>query len=173
MRQAPVQSNGSACSNWSSTGLVAKGVDRADRRYVPGHDLTGSGFGAGRVDQLRIFPRHARRSVRASALASTLPTISVPQWARSGAISKLIRARSARRQAGISYTVSSNHADRVPASLLLGATAPLIVPCSCKEAPPRLRSGTATCSRSRACRPKTPTTSSIPPTATPGLIPTR
>src|SRR6516164_2619307 len=42
--------------------LVAKGIDRADCRFAPGHDLTGSGLGAGRVDQLRIFPGQACRS---------------------------------------------------------------------------------------------------------------
>ena len=39
--------------------LEAEGVDGADRRFAPRHDLSGSGFGTGWVHQLWILPRHA------------------------------------------------------------------------------------------------------------------
>ena len=42
--------------------LVAEGIDGADRRFPPGHDLSGSGLGAGQVDQLWILSRRARQS---------------------------------------------------------------------------------------------------------------
>src|SRR5262249_29024950 len=41
--------------------LEAERIDRTDRRLAPGHDLPGTGLGAGRVHELRIFSRQAGR----------------------------------------------------------------------------------------------------------------
>src|SRR5262249_35158945 len=41
--------------------LEAERIDRTDRRLAPGHDLAGTRLGAGRVHELRILSRQARR----------------------------------------------------------------------------------------------------------------
>src|SRR5262249_42529996 len=42
--------------------LIAERVDGTDDRFAPGHELSGSGLGARRVHQLRIFSRQTRRA---------------------------------------------------------------------------------------------------------------
>ena len=52
-----------ACSSSSSTGICSRTRPRTDRRLAPGHELRAwSGLAAGRVHELRVFPRQARRS---------------------------------------------------------------------------------------------------------------
>src|SRR6516165_6311984 len=42
--------------------FVAECIDGTDRRFAPGHELSGSGLGTRRVHQLRIFSRQAGRA---------------------------------------------------------------------------------------------------------------
>ena len=44
--------------------LVAERIDGTDRRFAPSHELSGSGLGARRVHELRIFSRQARRAAQ-------------------------------------------------------------------------------------------------------------
>jgi hypothetical protein len=68
--------------------LEAVSVDRQDRRLAPGYKLrSGAGFAARRLISCGYFPGGLVGPMIALAQALTLPTISTPQWPRSGAIS--------------------------------------------------------------------------------------
>ena len=60
--RGPAHSNGLLARICHPVKLEAERIDGTDRRFAPGHELPGSGLGARRVHELRIFSRHTRRA---------------------------------------------------------------------------------------------------------------
>jgi hypothetical protein len=106
-RHEPVQSNGMCLLelvvhwNWKPKASTEQTVDLPHVTICPGPVSEPGGF-----ISCGYFPGTLVGPVKALVQAFTLPAISVPQCARSGAISKVIRARSTPRTGVVTKTES-------------------------------------------------------------------
>jgi hypothetical protein len=131
--------------------FVAERIDGADRRLAPGPVSEPGG-----LISCGNFPGTLVGPVIALAQAFTLPAISVPQCERSGAISKVIRARSTPRTCRPSVNIPATSAGNPP------------------TCPPKMRGSTSACRSSARSSMKSPAAPlTFPAQRSPSHRPTR